>query len=173
MNTDYLVLLCLYLSSLVIRTIYELIKKAGRVNPKNPVVFGLIFTVMGLMWVSWFSLCPLDPLRFSLPAVVRWSALGVVIAGWFLAIGGVVQLRGVENITHLVTSGLYSKLRHPIYTGFILWILGWAVFNGSVVSFIAGCVGIGNILYWRDLEEKNLESGYGDVYREYRRKAWF
>jgi protein-S-isoprenylcysteine O-methyltransferase Ste14 len=172
MNTDYLVFLSLYLSSLIVRTGYELLKKAGRVNPKSRIVFAAVFTVMCLMWVSWFGLCPLDPFRFALPDLLRWMALGAVIAGFGLVIGGVLQLRGLENIGHLVTSGLYSKLRHPMYTGFILWILGWAVYHGAVVSLVVGCVGIGNILYWRRLEEDNLESRYGQEYREYRRGTW-
>ena len=163
----------LYLFTLIVRTGYELLKKGGRVNPKNRIVFAVIFTVMCLMWVSWFSLCLLDPFRFSLLAMVRWIALFAVIAGLGLAIGGFVQLRGLENISHLVNTGLYSKLRHPIYTGFILWILGWSVYHGAVISLIIGCVGIGNILYWRWLEEVNLELGYGDVYRHYRRGTWF
>jgi protein-S-isoprenylcysteine O-methyltransferase Ste14 len=173
MNTDYLVFLCLYLSSLIIRTGYELLKKAGRVNPKSTIVFAVIFAVMCLMWVSWFSLCPLDPFRFTLPGIVRWIALGAVIVGLGLAIGGVAQLRGLENINHLVTAGLYSKLRHPIYAGFILWIFGWAIYHGAVVSLVIGCVGIGNILYWRRLEEENLESRYGEDYRGYRQGTWF
>jgi len=173
MNTDYLVFLGLYLGSLVIRTSYELLKKAGRVNPKNMIIFAVVFAVMCLLWASWFSLCPLDPVRFALPDIVRWMALGLVIVGLGLAIGGVVQLRGVENIRHLVTTGLFSKLRHPMYTGFILWIVGWAIYHGAVVSLVMGCVGIGNILYWRRLEEENLESCYGEDYRRYRQGTWF
>ena len=173
MNTDYLIFLGLYLGSLVIRTSYELLKKAGRVNPKSMIIFAVVFAVMCLLWASWFSLCPLDPVRFALPDIVRWMALSMVIVGLGLAIGGVVQLRGVENIRHLVTTGLFSKLRHPMYTGFILWILGWATYHGAVVSFFLGLLGIGNILFWRRTEEENLESRYGPDYREYRKKTWF
>lgn len=173
MNMEYYFFVGLYLFTLIVRTGYELLKKGGRVNPKSRFVFAVIFIVMCLLWVSWFSLCPLDPYRFSLPVTIRWMALGAVMVGLGLAIAGVIQLRGLENITHLVTAGLYSKLRHPIYTGFILWILGWSVYHGAVVSLIIGCLGIGNILYWRRLEEENMESGYGDVYREYRRRTWF
>jgi protein-S-isoprenylcysteine O-methyltransferase Ste14 len=114
------VFLGLYLCSLIIRTGYELLKKAGRVNPKSTIVFAVIFAVMCLMWASWFFLCPLDPFRLAPPVLLRWVGLGIVILGLGLAIGGIVQLRGLENINHLVTTGLFSKLRHPIYTGFIL-----------------------------------------------------
>jgi len=60
-----------------------------------------------------------------------------------------------------------------LYAGFILWILGWAIYLGAVVSLAAGLVGVGNILYWRGLEEKELESRYGKDYAEYRKGTWF
>ena len=170
MNTDYLVFLGLYLGSLVIRTSYELLKKAGRVNPKSMIIFAVVFAAMCLLWASWFSLCPLDPVRFALPDIVRWMALGGVIVGLGLAIGGVVQLRGLETVP-LSSTDIFSKLRHPMYTGFILWIVGWAIYQGAVVSLVMGCVGIGNILYWRRLEEENLESWYGEDYRGYRQET--
>jgi protein-S-isoprenylcysteine O-methyltransferase Ste14 len=173
MNTNYFVFLGIYLGSLIARTCYELLKKTGRVNPKSAIVFAVIFAVMCLMWISWFNMGPLDLWRLALPNIVRWVGLGLVIAGMGLAIGAFVQLRGLENIDHLVTTGLFSKLRHPMYTGFILWILGWAIFHGAVVSLVVGFVGIGNILYWRRLEDRNMEEMYGEVYKEYRQKTWF
>jgi protein-S-isoprenylcysteine O-methyltransferase Ste14 len=173
MNTEYLVLLIIYLASLIVRTCYELLKKTGKVNPKSLIVFAVIFAVMCLMWISWFNMAPLDLWHLTLPKIVRWIGLGLVIVGMGLAIGAFVQLRGLENIDHLVTAGLFAKLRHPMYTGFILWILGWAIFHGAVISLVAGIVGIGNILYWRGLEDRDMEELYGEIYKEYRQRTWF
>jgi protein-S-isoprenylcysteine O-methyltransferase Ste14 len=172
-KADYLVFLCLYLVGLMVRTGYELLKKAGRVNPKSMTVFAVVFVAMCLMWASWFGLCPRDPWRLDLPDTLKWIGLGMVILGMGLAIGAVVQLRGVENIDHLVTTGLFFRIRHPMYTGFILWILGWATYHGAVLSLVIGFVGIGNILYWRQLEEEALKSSYGGDYRVYRERTWF
>ena len=116
MNTHYLVFLCIYLGSLIARTCYELLKKTGKVNPKSTLVFAVIFVVMCLMWMSWFNMGPLDPWHLALPNIVRWIGLGAVIVGMGMAVGAFVQLRGLENINHLVTAGLFSKLRHPMYT---------------------------------------------------------
>ena len=84
-----------------------------------------------------------------------------------------IQLKGLENINHLVTTGLFSKIRHPMYDGFILWILGWAIYHGAVISLLVGFVGIGNILYRRRQEERELESNYVEVYLDYRKRTWF
>lgn len=173
MNADYILLLGLYLGSVIVRTGYERLKKTGRVNPKSGRGFVVILMDMCLMWSAWFSLCPLDPSRIALPGIITWTGLGAFILGLALAVGALVQLRGVENIDRLVTTGLFSKLRHPMYAGFILWILGWAAYHGAVVSLVAGCVGIGNILYWRRLEEEHLEERYKKNYRSYRQRTWF
>jgi protein-S-isoprenylcysteine O-methyltransferase Ste14 len=173
MNTDYPILFVLYLLSLAIRTSYELLKKAGRVNPKNIMVFAVILVVMCVMWATWFGLCPLDPFRFALPKVIGWVGLGVLIVGLCLSIGAFLQLKGVENISHLVTTGLFSRIRHPMYAGFILWIFGWALYHGALLSLVVGFVGIGNILYWRRLEEAELDLRHGEDYRRYRKETWF
>lgn len=173
MNINFLVFLVLFVVCLISRTSYELLKKAGRVDRGSKPVFAMIFGVMILLWMSWFSMCPLDPLKLALPGILRWIGLGAVIVGLGLALGALAQLRGVENIDHLVTTGLFTKIRHPMYTGFMLWILGWAVYHSAIISLVAGLVGIGNIIYWKRLEEEELESRYGEIYREYRKGTWF
>ena len=104
---------------------------------------------------------------------MRWIGFGAAAAGAALAVGGLLQLRGLENIDHLVTTGLYSRLRHPMYAGFVLWIGGWVMAHGAVVSACVGLAAIGNVLYWKHLEEDALESLFGEDYRAYRRATWF
>ena len=170
---SFLGLVALYLAALAVRTGYELLKKAGKVDPRNQALFFMILMDMIVLWASWFTACSMDPARLVLPAVARRAGLAVLVLGLVLAVGALIQLRGVENIDHLVTTGLFGVVRHPMYLGFILWILGWAVFQGSVVGLALGLVGIANILLWRRLEERHLEARYGDAYRTYRAGTWF
>ncbi len=171
MSTAFTLFLVLFLLALTTRTTYELFKKAGRANTKA--LFPIIFTAMCLLWVSWFAMCPLDPLPVDVSVPGRWGGFGIFVVGWILALTALVQLRGLEDIDHLVTSGLFSRLRHPMYTGFVCWIIGWGVYHGAAVSLLAGLIGIINVLYWRSLEESALDSRYGDVYRNYRLRTWF
>jgi len=173
MKTAYLVFLGLYFLGLMIRAIYEHLKKAGRVNPRSRIIFAIVFFAMCLMWASWFNMCPVDPLKLSLPPIVKWIGFGTFLGGLGLSIGAVIQLKGLENINHIVTKGLFSKIRHPMYVGFILWVFGWAIYHGAVISMFVGFVAILNILYWKRLEERELESNYGEVYSEYRQRTWF
>ncbi|HEY6951194.1 MAG TPA: isoprenylcysteine carboxylmethyltransferase family protein [Bacteroidota bacterium] len=173
MKTGYLIYLIVFLVCLCLRTGYELLKKAGKVNPESKVLFTIILTIMILLWVSWFGMCPVDSWQLSLPQAVTTSGLVLVLIGLVLALGALAQLRGVENIDHLVTTGLFSVVRHPMYFGFILWIVGWSVYHGAAVSALAGCAGIANILYWRQLEETKLSETYGEVYKQYKHTTVF
>jgi protein-S-isoprenylcysteine O-methyltransferase Ste14 len=173
MDNAYPLIAGLCLSGLMIRSGYELLKRAGKVDAKNPIIFIIVFAGMGLWLACWPVLCPLDPWRLPVPGIVRWLGLGLVAAALVLALAGLWTLRGLENIDHLVTQGVYAKLRHPMYVGFILWIIGWVVSAGAVVSLALGLIFIANILFWRHLEERALESAYGEDYRSYQQTSWF
>ena len=173
MNTIYLVGLGMCLLGLVVRTSYELLKKAGKINAESWLVFAVVFVAMCLMLVSWPIMCSYDPIRLVSLGALHWIGLGAWIIGLGLAFGALIQLRGVENIDHLITTGLFSKFRHPMYLGFIFWIIGWVIYSGAVVSLVVGLVGIGNILFWRRLEEEKLVECYGEVYLKYRQGTWF
>jgi protein-S-isoprenylcysteine O-methyltransferase Ste14 len=173
MKPDYVVALIIFLTAFLIRTGYEILKKTGRINPKNTILFIFIFITMCLLLISCFYMCPHDPLLIALPGVIRWTGLAIIAIGLILAFGALIQLRGVENIDHLVTTGLFARLRHPMYMGFILWIFGWAIYNGAGASMLAGFIAVGNIMYWGHLEERHLAETYGDKYIEYRKQTWF
>lgn len=173
MGVVYLVAVGLYLAGLLIRDGYELLKKTGGIDTTDTRIFAAVFTSMCVMWVSWFAMGLLDPTHLPVPDVLRWAGLGAVVLGFGLALGGVCQLRGVENIDHLVTTGLFARIRHPMYAGFILWILGWGIYQGAPATLAVGCLGIASILWWRHLEELELGSYYGGVYAEYRATTWF
>jgi protein-S-isoprenylcysteine O-methyltransferase Ste14 len=163
----------LYLLCLGIRSAYELLKEARKINPESTLIFALILTVMCALWILWFSLCPMDPFRFALPGLLRWSGFTLFLGGMVLAVGALIKLRGVENVKHLVTTGLFKKIRHPMYLGFILWILGWSIFHGALVSLAVGSPGVASALWWRHLEESRLKKQFGDEYDQYRRTTWF
>jgi len=65
------------------------------------------------------------------------------------------------------------RIRHPMYTGFLLWILGWVLAHGAAVSLAPGVAGDASILYWQRLEEAAVEKRFGDLYRTYRQATWF
>jgi protein-S-isoprenylcysteine O-methyltransferase Ste14 len=169
----FLGLVALHLAALSVRTSYELLKDAGKVDPRSQALFSMILLDMIVLWASWFAACAMDPFRLVLPGIVHLAGIAILGVGIVLAVGALIQLRGVENIDHLVTEGFFRRIRHPMYLGFTLWILGWALFQGAVAGLALGLVGIANIFFWRRLEEQHLEAQYGETYRAYRARTWF
>ncbi len=81
------------------------------------------------------------------------------------------RLLGFESSSEeekLVTSGLYSKIRHPLYAGLVLIFSGYFLFSGTITAAVhLGCF----ILYLPigiSLKEKELLLKYGDAYRGYK-----
>ncbi len=168
MSATFLVVAGLCLGGLATRMTYEARKRTGRVDTRSKAVFAAVFAAMVIMLGSWPALAALDPWRVAIPGAVRAAGLGLVAVALGLVFGGLAQLRGLETIDHLVTTGLYSRLRHPMYAGFVLWIVGWVVCGGALASLAVALPCIGGILSWRRAEERALEARYGEAYRRYR-----
>ena len=169
----FVILVAVYSAALVVRDMYELLKERRKIGPESRAAFIVVLCAMCALWMCWFLLCKNDPYRIELPDPIRWTGLVVTITGTILAVGALAQLRGVEGIDHLVTHGLFRRIRHPMYLGFILWIAGWSVFHGASVGIIAGLPGIASILWWRHLEDRRLTVQFGSAYGEYRKQTWF
>ncbi len=74
----------------------------------------------------------------------------------------------------LVTRGLYARLRHPIY------IFGGLAYLGAFLALqdwgwlVAYVVFSGVVQYARVRRENRvLEAGFGQTYRDYRNRTWF
>ncbi|MDD5579412.1 MAG: isoprenylcysteine carboxylmethyltransferase family protein [Methylobacter sp.] len=77
-----------------------------------------------------------------------------------------------DSASSLVVEGIYKVTRNPIYLGFLLILLGWAVFLSNLLSYIFIPV---FIIYMNRFqiapEEKALEALFQDVFRSYKAKV--
>lgn len=68
----------------------------------------------------------------------------------------------------LVTSGIYEKLRHPMYTAFWLWALAQPFLLANWIAGLSGIVGFGTLYFLRvGQEERMMEERFGQDYRDY------
>lgn len=154
------------------RTVYSILKYQNKINSKNKFLYTIIFIVMILLWVTWFQMCEFDTNKIQVPIYIKFFGFFLFILGIISFILSLIQLRGVENIDHLETRGIFSKFRHPMYFGMILWIIGYPLFQQSKYALITSVLWIINILIWRSLEEKELMKKY-DGYKIYKEKTLF
>ena len=108
---------------------------------------------------------------------MRWT--GAVIAAPALVMLFVAryQLGKSFSVTaqarKLVTNGVYSKIRNPIYVFSGLMVLGFALtLQGPVLVAILLVLIPLQVIRARK-EAKVLEDAFGDQYREYRKRTWF
>jgi protein-S-isoprenylcysteine O-methyltransferase Ste14 len=168
----FVVLVVVCIITHFVRSVYEILKHRQIVQPSRS-TFLVIFADMGLLWVSWCLLCGLDPHTIDLPGIVRYSGILLFGVGIITFVTGLLTIRTLESYEgDLITGGIYSRVRHPMYLGFILWLIGLPIFFGGVSSFILSPLFIANILLWRYFEEKELEKRFAS-YKDYRRTTLF
>ncbi len=138
----------------------------------------------------------IDPLYFDLINLIFINIVFFVfykeaIAGWFLlraAIGTPIVLLSFyfetkahrvlrkahsqpEEIKNLIKTGIYSKIRHPIYLGRILLNIGFLIIFPILPMLIVAMV---FVLIWYSMafyEEIILIKKFGKKYKKYKKKV--
>jgi protein-S-isoprenylcysteine O-methyltransferase Ste14 len=129
------------------------------------------------MMVGLWAISVLFKKSYNPYGTARWVGLGLCLIG----LAGVIVSRYTlgrsfsirPKATALVKSGLYSRIRNPIYVSGIIFITGVAVMTWQPY-FLAIVVVMIPMQIWRARREARvLEEKFGDEYREYRRGTWF
>ena len=109
--------------------------------------------------------------------VVRTVGFALMIIGAGLLFTARFQLGNSFAVTaqakELVTRGLYSKIRNPIYVFSGLMVFGlFIVLKKPYLFFLLAVLIVVQIMRARK-EAAVLEAKFGDRYREYRKHTWF
>jgi protein-S-isoprenylcysteine O-methyltransferase Ste14 len=85
------------------------------------------------------------------------------------------QLQGTPELSPghgkqwLVTSGIRSHVRHPIYLAHLCEMLAWSIGTGLAVCFTLTALSIITGAIMIRSEDSELEKRFGEAYREYRK----
>ena len=105
-------------------------------------------------------------------AAIALCAVGLaIIALGFIALGRNIQVSPhTKEGAHLVQSGIYRWLRHPIYTGMAICVVGLWLKEPYVSVGLAGAVVIAFLGVKRRVEEQFLLEAYPE-YAQYRKRT--
>lgn len=126
----------------------------------------LVMYIAGMKWIDLF--------RFALPVWLRWIGFGIgvlSIAFWtwvqqVLDVQWSAQLQLVKD-HRLITSGPYSRIRHPLYAGLFGWCVALILLTANWI-FTAICILAFLGLLWRiPREEQMMIDAFGDEYKVY------
>ena len=105
--------------------------------------------------------------------VLSVAVFALTVVNWlYFFIGAALVHREVTRsavgITHLVTTGVYSKVRHPIYSADIL--LAWGIFLiFPALKFLVSAIWLTMVVaIWMKLEESALIAKFGVEYAHYK-----
>ena len=110
-------------------------------------------------------------------SVARWVGLAIAIPAAVLLFTARWQLGASFSVTPqaraLVTHGVYSKIRNPIYVFSALMLLGVLMALQYRYAFLLLALLIPIQMVRAHQESKILEATFGDEYRKYRMGTWF
>ncbi|MCB2205663.1 isoprenylcysteine carboxylmethyltransferase family protein [bacterium] len=139
-----------------------------------------VVTLLPLLWLQWTLESPML-FVWSFPAsIVRWVGLGLALMILYLGARqydqpfffGIRQIQQHLNgekaeFSDFTARGILARMRHPYYSGGILFLLFWG--NFSVAYAITAGIGIAYLIIGAFIEERKLILEFGDAYREYQR----
>jgi len=142
-----------------------------------------IMILLSVLVVAWFLIMPLDAER------LRWSH----VPTWLQGAGAVVLIASLvlffmtfrensylspavrvqrERGHRVVSSGPYRYVRHPLYSGVGLFVVGTTLLLGSWTGLLLGAV-IVAMVAWRAVREEHTLRGELDGYADYMSRVRF
>jgi protein-S-isoprenylcysteine O-methyltransferase Ste14 len=108
---------------------------------------------------------------------LRWAGLFLGLIG----LAGVIVARHTlgrsfsvaAKAAALVTTGIYSRIRNPIYVSGMIFIGGILLIVRQPLLWLVILILIPLQIIRARNEARVLEAKFGDAYREYRQRTWF
>lgn len=108
-------------------------------------------------------------------------ALLLMLLGSSCCLSGVLAFRRAQTTVNplqpdqasaLVSSGIYARTRNPMYLGFALWLLAWAVWLAAPLALL----GLVLFVLWMNrfqiqAEERALQALFGEAFADYCRRV--
>ncbi len=148
-------------------------------SPRETFSMMISFTGLGIIPLIWIFTGEISSLNHE----TNWLivVIGALLFTWALylfrathkALGAMwsVSLDLREN-HKLVTSGIYEKVRHPMYSAFWLWAVSQPFLLSNWVAGFSGIIGFGTLYFLRvGQEEAMMEKEFGEDYRNYRKRT--
>ena len=151
-----------------------------RPQTRHQIIYRLL---AGLGAVLLFGMYPhelrVEMILWRTPIALAWAMVAVVLAGLLFTWWARIHLGRLWSISvtrkadhHVVDTGPYGIVRHPIYTGIILASLATAAMRGTALAWLgAGVMTIGWVIKARLEEEFLLEQLGAETYGEYARRV--
>lgn len=137
-----------------------------------------LFTLTGLIILCWFQFVITSAVLFHTVLITNAISFFIMIIGLFIMVASIrnydwKSFIGIteEKIYALVIKGMNKYVRHPLYTGTMLFVLGFFIWQPYYKNLLL------MLLMWLYLavgiifEERKLVTIYGEIYKNYQKKV--
>jgi protein-S-isoprenylcysteine O-methyltransferase Ste14 len=139
------------------------------IDKSQPMADRVVTSFLFLSFIAWFVFIPIDvfhlqllpPPRFTVSvfgAALFLAGFGIIITALFQNAFAVPIVRDQsERGQVLIDTGLYARIRHPMYLGFLLFLIGIALWLESYASLLALPFVFAFVIARIFIEEKTLQ----------------
>jgi protein-S-isoprenylcysteine O-methyltransferase Ste14 len=128
-----------------------------------------IMAAAAALWLAFSRPGAWDLPRLTGSALLVIGMAGIATARYQLGRSFALKAEARQLVTH----GVYSKIRNPIYVFGMVMIAGFVLLlRQPIFWLLVPAIAMMQTLRARR-EARVLEAAFGDAYREYRRKTWF
>jgi len=133
----------------------------------------MAFLAMYLIGLAW-----IDAFTFPLPAWLRWAgfALGLLSAAFWTWTQVTLDTQWSAQLQltrghHLVTSGPYARIRHPLYSAMLGWVAALALLTANWIFVGLAALSIAGLVGRVPKEEKMMLEAFGAEYQAYMQRT--
>ncbi len=174
MNQIFLIAFILCLIGYLLHTISHFFEYKGYSLGQSKMFEIVLTIVIFIGYIGWFLMSFFDPIRINISDYIAVPlGLAIGVPGLALFVISAKSKRGFRELEYLVTEGIYSKLRNPMYVGIMLIHVGFPIVARSLLTLFSAIIWIPLILIWKYMEEKDLEKKFGNEYLEYKKRTIF
>ncbi|SDW56281.1 methyltransferase family protein [Nitrosomonas communis] len=134
------------------------------------IIMALIGVIMWFVATLVPQLVLVIPGQVILAAIAGFTSIALILAGAiaFRLAGTTVNPMQPSNTSSIVTRGIYKISRNPMYAGFLLLLLSWALLLSNIVSFAGLPVFVWYMNRFQIIpEEQALIAKFGSEYIAY------
>ncbi|WP_296618433.1 isoprenylcysteine carboxylmethyltransferase family protein [Marivirga sp.] len=156
----------------------SLIKDKLNLRPLNFRRLYNIFSIFAVLFI--FILGSTIRPEYLFPNDKTSQAIGLIIATFgFLLVKlafrpiSFSEFMGIkpEQKQHLITSGIYARMRHPLYTALILGVIGFVIFSPTYTNLVHAICILIYLIIGIHYEEKRLIAHFGKEYEDYKKQT--
>ena len=156
--------------SYTLHTLTHLLESKGSKVPQ--VIDKYFHEVVHFGYLAWIIILFTDPIRFDVPLYALLIGIITGTLGLFVMMLS-MKSRKDTGKGNLITTGIYSKFRHPMYIGMSLILIGFPFAAGSYLTLLSAVLWVSQMIIWGYWEEKELKEQFGQEYLDYKKRTFF